>query len=146
MKIFIFLLLIAPTLVVADTTIEIGQGWASGDPGNAVVIIGERNDKYGASIGLIERHYIQADGERHTLDRNMFVDVQRFWKYKRFEFGLGPAYFQNTNRALTKKLNWSVLIRFKLNEDVSIVARHWSNAGTGYYNMGHDFIGIGFRF
>ena len=145
MRLLIPLLMLCGS-ALADTTLEIGQGWASGDPGNAAVILGERNDKYGVAMGVIERHYVYADGQRHTLDRNMFIDVQRFWQYKKFEFGLGPAYFQNTNRALAKNFNWSVLVRFNINDDVSIVARHWSNYGTGAYNMGHEFLGIGFRF
>jgi len=99
-------------------------------------------------MGIIERNYLWADGQKFTLGRNMFIDAQRFWQTpkKRWEFGIGPAYFQNTNRALAKNFNWSVLVRFNINEDVSIVVRHWSNAGTAGYNMGQDFIGIGFRF
>ena len=130
----------------AETTLEIGQGWASGDPGNAAVIIGERNDKYGISVGWIERHWVQADGKNHELGVNIFVELQRHWQYKKIEFSLGPAYFQNTNRALAKNFNMSVALKYNINEDVSIVVRHWSNAGSGAYNMGHDFIGIGFRF
>ncbi len=146
--IVVALILAWGSALASDTTIEIGQGWASGDPGNAAVILGQRNEKYGVSIGIIETNYIQADGLRQTLGRNMFVDAMRFWQtpQKRWECGIGPSYFQNTNRALTKKLNFSVLCRFNFNQDVSIVVRHFSNAGTDYYNMGQDFIGVGFRF
>ncbi len=147
-KAIVVALILAFGAAQADTTIEIGQGWASGDPGNAAVILGQRNEKYGIALGVIETNYIQSDGLRQTLGRNMFVDVMRFWQtpQKRWEFGIGPSYFQNTNRALTKKLNFSLLLRFNINQDVSIVVRHWSNFGTDYYNMGQDFIGVGFRF
>jgi len=135
------------TPVVADTTLEIGQAWASGDPGNACLILGERNEKYTANVGWCERHVVQADGRNYLIKPNIWVEVQRIWKTpKHWEFGIGPSYWQNTNRALAKNFNYGVMARYKFNEDINITIRHYSNAGSGDYNMGHDFIGIGYRF
>ncbi len=148
MRITTLLLLLLAFNANAETTLEIGLAFASGDPGNAVLILGERGEKYGIALGLMERHYVQADGEKHTIDPNMFVEAMRFWQTpkKRWELGIGPAYFQNTSRALTKNFNFSVLLRFNLDENVAITVRHWSNASTDAYNMGLDFIGISFGF
>ena len=146
MRHILVLLVLLPTLCLGETTLEIGQGWASGDPGNAALILGERNKNYGVGLGWIEAHGVRADGENHWLQPNMFIDVQRFWQYKKLEFGIGPSYFQNTNRALAKNFNWSVSVSYNVDPHFAVIIRHWSNAGTGAYNMGHDFLGIRFSF
>lgn len=79
------------------------------------------------------------------LDENIFFQVQRVATYKKLEVGIGPAYFQNTNRALGKNLTWSLSVGIK-GEHWALRIRHFSNAGSGSPNLGQDMLLLGYAF
>ena len=79
------------------------------------------------------------------LEENIFFQVQRVSEYKNWELGIGPAYFQNTNRALGKNLTWALSIGYK-GKKWAFRLRHYSNAGSGSPNLGLDGITVGYSF
>lgn len=79
------------------------------------------------------------------LDENIFFQVQHRAQWKLLEIGIGPAYWQNTNRALGKNLTWSLSMGL-VGEHWSVRLRHFSNAGSGTPNLGQDALTIGYAF
>lgn len=66
--------------------------------------------------------------------------------FGRFDLGIGPAYLQNTDSLNGSHLNFSLLARYRFTNQISLVYRHWSNAGTKMPNVGSDMTFIAFTF
>jgi len=124
---------------------EVGPALLSGEYSEGgVLMITERMGKWSIGGGYISEQYCHCS---HSTDlkENIFFQGQRIVDYKRFELGIGAAYFQNTNRALGKNLTWSLSLGFG-GEHWSVRVRHWSNAGSGTPNLGQDVLTIGYSF
>ena len=138
---------------VADFQVEFGPthlstDWADG----SMIVVNERWDKWLVGMGHISKQKVLPRWEkRHgypevEIDRNLFFHGQRLLKWRKFELGIGAAFFQNTNRALGKNITVSSSLSYHFNNDFSINYRHFSNAGSGTPNMGQDAITLGWTF
>ena len=125
--------------------IEAGPGFLSGEYSEGgAVIINESVGKWDIGGGYFSKqtcHCRYPD----DLKENIFFHGQRIVEYKKWELGIGAAYFQNTNRALGKNLTWSLSVGFG-GEHWSVRIRHFSNAGSGSPNLGQDLLTIGYAF
>ena len=153
-----FLLLCSP--VFADSNIELGPTYLSGDSAHGqYVLVEERFYKFGIGLGYISEQRVET-GDLFHLDPNIFVSVQRYFELGPVEIGVGPAYFQNRNRALSRNLTIAASIGI-VHKRWSIQFRHYSNAGSGpiecfdddsprgwdcQSNLGQDAATIGYRF
>ena len=148
----------------AETAIEIGisnVGYRSTHSG--MLMLQERFGKYAVGLGYISRQ------ELNTCDRpdcqwlvreQLLFGVERLFTRKCLTFGIGPYWFQNTNRITGTHLNIRVALEVELNKHLSVKASHFSNAGsgapqivcegdrciTGAHNMGQDALLIVWRF
>ena len=146
---FILLLFFFFSQESESAEIEIGPTNLSGDwAKGGVLLLTERQGKWAFGGGYVSEQFVSTC-ERPDCDNdiepNIFFQVHRIVDYKDLELGIGPTYFQNTNRALGTKLNWGLSIGYKWDK-VSIRFRHWSNAGSGAWNLGQDVVTIGYRF
>lgn len=125
--------------------LEAGPALLSGEYSEGgAMILSDRIGKFSVGGGYISKQVCHCRYPAE-LDENIFFHAQRVFEYKRWELGIGPAYFQNTNRALGKKLTWSLSLGFG-GEHWSIRVRHFSNAGSGTPNLGQDTLVIGYAF
>jgi hypothetical protein len=144
----------------AEFNVEIGKGNLSSEWTGPTVLIQERWDDWLIGIGYISEQWVTPDGERDWyakyrpdltapptfVDRNLFIHGQRLLKWKKFEVGIGAAYFQNMNRALGRNLTVSASVSYHFNKHLSLNFRHFSNAGSGTPNMGQDMLNFGWTF
>lgn len=134
----------------AQITLEAGAAFLSSDfADGGVLMLSDRIGKYDFALGYITTQFVDTCGRpdcRNDLRENIFIHAQRIFEYKRLEFGIGPSYFQNTNRALSRRLNISVMINFRITKRSFIFLRHFSNFGSGPRNLGQDMLNLGVRF
>lgn len=124
---------------------EVGPTLLSGEfSEGGVLIFNERIGKWSLGGGYVSKQYCHCTWPT-DLEENIFFQGQRIVEYKKFEIGVGAAYFQNTNRALGKNLTWSLSLGYG-GEHWSIRLRHYSNAGSGTPNLGQDMVTIGYEF
>lgn len=155
----LLLLLLFFSTAHADFNIEAGKGNLSSEWTGPVIVINERWGDWLIGIGYVGEQWVTPDGERDWytkysdvpapptfVDRNLFIHGQRLLKWKKFELGIGAAYFQNTNRALGKNFVVSASAGYHFNKHFSLNIRHFSNAGSGQSNMGQDALLIGYTF
>src|SRR5210317_665684 len=86
------------------------------------------------------------DCHYNNIIQNIYVDLTRYFRWKAFEFGIGPSVSQNSTRTTPEKLNFHLQLGLKYKR-LSLYIHHYSNAGTSPtgYNMGQDSITIGYR-
>ena len=146
---FILLLLFFFSQESESAEIEIGPTNISGDwaKGGALILT-ERQGKWAFGGGYISEQFVETCDFpvcQFDIRENIFFQVHRIVEYKNWEMGLGPAWFQNTNRALGKNVNWGLSVGYKYKK-WSIRLRHYSNAGSGSPNIGQDALTVGYRF
>ena len=139
----------------AGIQIEIGPANVSGDWVGAALVLSERFGKYDLGIGYVSEQDINVTCGPHLpatskcdfdVKENIFVHVQRIFRFKRCEFGIGPSYWQNTSRIFGKNFNFSLMLGCAISEKSFIRIRHVSNAGSGTPNLGQDLLTVGWRF
>ncbi len=99
----------------------------------------------GEQTGKFKEGPVQISG--NLMVQGMFlVQGPEKWEWsKPLELGLGVAWFQETNRALGRHMNFGIRLGYKkpdkwarwLPDMYSVL--HYSNAGTGTPNSGQDF-------
>jgi hypothetical protein len=65
------------------------------------------------------------------------------WK---FDLGIGPAYLQNRDEINGSHFNFALMARFRVTDQLAVVWRHWSNAGTKPPNLGRDLVTLAYSF
>jgi len=131
--------------------LEVGPTLLSNDYAKGgMLLLTERQGKWSFGGGYVSEQYADLSPcvwSKCTWDiePNLFFQVQRIVDYKNWELGVGPAYFQNTNRALGKNLTWTLSLGYK-GDRWALRLRHYSNAGSGVPNMGQDALTIGYSF
>lgn len=152
MKYLFLTLVLLASPAWADVIFEAGPAFLSNARSGAVlIVISERSDKWDLGIGWVDKQTVFPDWERDrglpevSFRENLFIHATRVGHFKKLEFGLGAAYFQNTNRALGKNFNVSAYAGYNFNKAWSIRYRHFSSAGSGVPNMGQDGWMIGLR-
>ncbi len=144
-----FLLIVTLVFSCEDSEaaeIEVGPTLLSGEfaEGGALIFNSELNQRWYLGGGYISHQQCHCSYPT-GLEENIFFHIQRRARWRLVEVGLGPAYFQNTNRALGKNLTWSLSLGLA-GEHWSIRFRHFSNAGSGSPNLGQDMLTIGYAF
>ena len=87
---------------------EIGPTLLSGEYSEGgVLLLTERIGRWSIGGGYISEQRCHCRWPA-DLTENIFFQGQRVVEYKLAEIGIGGAYFQNTNRALGKKLTWAL--------------------------------------
>lgn len=128
---------------------EIGPAVLSGEYSDGgALIFSERIGKFAIGGGYVSEQFVNTCGRpdcAFDIRENILFQVQRIVKWKNAEIGIGPAYFQNTNRALGKNLTWSLSLGY-VGEHWAVRIRHYSNAGSGAPNMGQDMVTLGYSF
>jgi hypothetical protein len=157
---FLILVLLLCNVALADFNVEAGVGNLSSEWTSGAILFQERWDDWLVGIGYIGTQWVTPDDERawwqkyrpndpipaHFVDRNLFIHGQRLLRWRKFEIGIGAAYFQNTNRALGAKFTVSSSASYHFNKNFSLNFRHFSNAGSATPNMGQDLLTIGWTF
>lgn len=132
----------------AETEVELGPTNLSGDWAGGSIMISENAGKWSFGGGYVSEQFVKTcprvDCE-NDIEPNIFFQVQRVVKYNHWQMGIGPAYFNNTNRALGTNLTWGLMLGYKWDK-WAIRFRHYSNAGSGKPNMGQDMLTIGYTF
>ena len=125
---------------------EAGPGLLSGEysEGGALIFSGEFANRWHLGGGYVSKQTCHCN-QPADLRENIFFEVQRRAQWRAVQIGIGPAYWQNTNRALGKNLTWSLMLGLKFDR-LSVRFRHYSNAGSGTPNLGQDMVTIGWRF
>ena len=135
--------------------IEIGPTNISGDWVGGAIVLSERLGKFDFAIGYVSEQDIHVTCGPHLpatskcdfdVRENIFVHAQRIFEFKRWEFGIGPSYWQNTSRIFGKNFNFSLMLGYEISEKSFIRIRHDSSSGSGTPNLGQDMLTIGYRF
>lgn len=128
------------------TEFEVGPTLLSGEysEGGALLLT-ERIGKFEVGGGYTSKQECHCRWPA-DLDENIFFQAQRMVRWKKVEAGIGAAYFQNTNRALGKRLTWALSFGLVDLGHFSVQIRHYSNAGSGSPNLGQDMVTVGWRF
>lgn len=130
----------------AEVSIDIGPTFLSAEPGEGVfLLISERFEKYSIGVGYTSEQYCHCTWAT-DLEQNIFVQGQRHVSLGRIDMGLGMAYWQNTNRALGKKMTFSLSIGTRISDRFGVHFRHYSNAGSGTPNLGQDAVVLSYTF
>lgn len=145
----LFLLLITPSVYAGDVIIEAGPTMLSKEyaKGGSVVLTERFYGTFDLSIGFITEQEVTTNrGNFYALNQNIFVAGYKVFHTNRFEYAVGVAIFQNTNRALGCELTLPVYIGYKLTHRTVFKYRHFSNAGSCTPNMGQDMFTLSYRF
>ena len=146
---FILLLLFFFSQESEAVEIEIGPTNLSGDwAKGGVLMLTQREGHWAFGGGYVSEQFVNTCPRPdcdNDIEANIFFQVHRMVEYKNWEMGLGPTWFQNTNRALGAHVNWGLSLGYK-HKKWSIRLRHWSSAGSGSPNLGQDLVTIGYRF
>lgn len=132
-----------------EVSVELGATFLSGEYSEGqALILSERFGKYSVGVGYITEQYVTPRNSTRTfVMENVFIQGQRHVRLSdRFEFGLGVAYFNATNRALGSNFEFSLMVRARISDRFSVQLRHWSNAGSARPNMGQDVVTIAYHF
>lgn len=149
----ITLLMLLADLTYGDTILEAGAtflNWKSSD--SAALIITERfNGKYDLGVGLIgsqdcKCYDFVSQHFRTSIDPLSFVFLQRVFMPGRFEFGVGFGLFNRASRVSGTILVFPLSIKYRITDRFSIGARHFSNGGSGWPNLGQDMATLSWRF
>lgn len=126
--------------------LEIGPTFLSGEysEGGMLIFSAPVTERWHIGGGYTYKQYCHCNYPA-DLEENIFFQVQHRSQWKLLEIGIGPAYWQNTNRALGKNLTWSLSMGLVW-DHWSVRVRHFSNAGSGKPNLGQDAILIGYAF
>ena len=140
----------------AEVSIEAGPTFLSDSRSHGgVLLLSERFGKYDFGLGYVSEQNVNvpcgsplARSVRCDYDirENIFVSAQRIVTFNRCELGIGPAYFSNTNRALGKQFTIGLSAGCHISKKLSLVIRHYSNAGSGTPNLGQDALMIRYSF
>jgi hypothetical protein len=101
---------------------------------------GPKNTDYELGFYLIGESEHYRDNSNQVVVFGNLVDG-----YKKFEMGLGFAYFNNQSE-YTCQTTFSLLARWKFSSRFHVQAHHFSSAGTCTPNAGRDLLLIGYRF
>ena len=101
-------------------------------------------DQYDFSVGYITRQHFNTCGRpdcKFSPAPQIFFGAE--WSIvspwtDKLRLGLGPYYFQNTNRITATHFNFGLSLEYRLNRRFGFKARHFSNAGSGSPNKGQD--------
>ena len=136
----------------SEVSIEAGGTWLSGDfADGGMLLMHERFGKYSFGIGYVSEQFVSTPcGSRRCdfdIRENILIQAQRELSITdRCRLGIGPAFFQNTNRALGKRFTIGLMAGCETRGGWGIALRHYSNAGSGTPNLGQDAILITYRF
>ena len=142
----------------AEVTAEAGAGFLSGEfsKGAALLVTerwgGPNGSRYALGMGIISSQEVtDRAGDLYKPRTNLFVFAQRRVSFGScewgcFSLGIGPAYFNSTNRALGSNFTAALSIEYRFTPKWSINIRHFSNAGSASPNMGQDMLTIGYTF
>jgi hypothetical protein len=164
----------------AETNVQIGPSFVGNRATNAATLIIQEtwSNKYGLSLGYIGKQDLDTCGRpdcEWDIDEQIMFGAERIvqgnfdsWAWlNRASFRIGPYWFQNKNRIMSCNFNIRLALAVDITERISIVASHFSNAGscgeisirqtntsqtiipmylTGSFNMGQDAIMLMGRF
>jgi Lipid A 3-O-deacylase (PagL) len=89
------------------------------------------------------RQQVEATQPTQAIANCLLVGhVVRRW----VDFGVGPAYLQNTDFINGSHFNFALLARLRPTERLTVSWRHWSNAGSVKPNLGRDVLLVGWSF
>ena len=132
--------------------IELGGGFLSGQYSKAgAIAVQQRFDnKFSIGMGYISEQWVIPRREPKTwVQENLWVQAQRHVGLQvggNWDFGIGIAYFNSTNRALGSHFTAALSLEYNFNRKWNVKLRHFSNAGSARPNMGQDMLMIGYRF
>lgn len=149
--IIILLGLLSFNIVEAQTRLEMGPAILSEElsDGISVLLVERFSGKYDIGIGFIGEQFVDTCGRidcQFDIRENIFIFGQRIFKYKKVEFGIGFALFQNTNRALGCKGTLPLMLAYRLSDRFYLLYRHFSNAGSCVPNLGQDMALLSYNF
>lgn len=140
----------------AETQVEVGAGLLSGQYSKGPTILaterwgGPLGSRYAVGMGYIYKQEVtDRRGYFYKLSENLFVFVQRrvcFVDGDHLCLGMGPAYFNATNRALGSNFTIALSLEYRHKDHLSVNFRHFSNGGSAVPNMGQDMLTLGWRF
>jgi hypothetical protein len=136
------------TFEATATEVEVGPTNLSGDMAGFAVLLTEDVGKWSFLGGYISEQEVDTCPRpdcHFEIEPNIFFGVQRIVTLGDVELGVGPTWFQNTNRALGANINWGLSIGYRWDK-VSVRFRHASCGGSCKPNMGQDILTIGYEF
>ena len=156
MRILALVALLFSASANSESQVELGIGFLSSQfsKGGSIALHemwgGSHGTKYSVGMGYIYKQEVtDRKGYFSELNENIWVEAKRRFCWvegNRVCLGIGPSYFQNTNRALGKNFNIAVSLEIRPQNRVTINIRHYSNGGSGVPNMGQDMLTVGYLF
>ena len=132
----------------AEMRIEAGAAFLSAEysEGAAFFFSEVWDGKYLLGLGIVGNQKGVFKEGTINVRSNLVVQAQRLVTYKRVTLGIGPAYWQHTNRAIGSELLFGLSLGVNVGKNWDIMYRHFSNGGTATPNSGQDLLLIGYRF
>lgn len=139
----------------ADVYIEAGATMLSGDWAGQSLVLSERFGRWDFALGYVtEQQFSATCGPKEPsrpkcefdIRENTFIHAQRIVQYKKWEMGIGPAYFQHTSRVSGSNFMFSLMLGYNITEHTFVRIRHSSSAGAATPNLGQDMLTIGGKF
>jgi hypothetical protein len=135
-----------------DVYVEAGPTVLSGEysEGMAVMVSGVWDDRWLLGFGVVGNQVCKCNEGEIAVGNNLMVQAQLLVRgpdvffLRHTQMGIGPAYFQEKNRALGRNLTVGLMVAVARPEHwwkwlpQDLVVRHYSNAGSGTPNMGQD--------
>lgn len=134
-----------------DMHLELGAPFLSGEfAEGATLMVEERRGRWGCGMTYITEQRVRPRNDPpQDLKPNLGIHCLRYATLgdrDQWEFGVGPAYWNSTNRALGSKFNAGLSVAYKFNEKWALRVRHYSNAGSASPNMGQDILTLAYSF
>jgi hypothetical protein len=103
---------------------------------------GPRSADFACSLFLIGQYEVKGVEQANQA----IAHCQLVTHIKRLDFGIGPAFLQNTDAINGSHFNFALMLGYRVTDRLSIQWRHWSNAGTKSPNSGRDAVMVGWAF
>ena len=110
--------------------------------GYGLVYTESLTDKWDVGLVMVS----DQEWKDQSADNNGGFFVQRLVRYKRFQMGLGAAYWIATSQLIGSNVGYHLSIHFDLTDKWRFNVRHWSNAGATPNNRGQDLLTLGYMF
>lgn len=141
--VILFVIALATTARAESVSVEVGSAVVRGPTPSIGFVKSWRNRgvgdyAYECGFGIVGSSTFRGAEQRNQgVAECLLVDG-----FGRFDVGAGLA-AQSSSDAYNTRVNFSLLLRWRVTDRLSLTYRHRSNAGTGDPNLGRDLVLIG---
>ena len=97
--------------------------------------INKDNIEYGL-IGVTTQLYSYGGGKYVIIPKNMGVSVKRFLTTDKLNLGIGFSYWINESIIFTDKLNYQIIVNYRLKDNVELQFQHYGLTSVTKSDLG----------